>query len=161
HWTGAEIGFAFTLFIAVETWLVPFEGWLIEKYGLGLMILIGGVLAGLGWIINAYADSLGVLYLGQIVAGLGAGIVYGGCVGNSVKWFPDHRGLAAGLTAAGFGLGSALTIIPISSMIQDPSYGFEKAFLYFGAGQGIVVVVLSFVLRAPKQGEVAIPKNLK
>jgi MFS transporter, OFA family, oxalate/formate antiporter len=161
HWSGAAVGLAFTLFIAVETWLVPFEGWLIDKYGLGLMIFIGGALAGLGWVINAFAGSLTALYIGQIVAGLGAGIVYGGCVGNAVKWFPDHRGLAAGLTAAGFGLGSALTIIPISSMISNPVYEYDTAFLFFGAGQGIIVVLLSLVLRAPKQGQVAIPANLK
>ncbi len=81
--------------------------------------------------------------------------IYGGSVGNALKWFPDRRGLAAGLTAAGFGAGSALTVIPIANMIQ--SSGYQSAFLWFGLGQGIVVVVVALFLRAPQAGEVATP----
>ena len=101
---------------------------------------------------NAYADSLMLLYVAAAVGGVGAGAVYGTCVGNALKWFPDRRGFAAGLTAAGFGAGSALTIIPISALIN--SSGYESTFLYFGIGQGIVVVVLSLILASPKKGEV-------
>ena len=79
-----------------------------------------------------------LLYVAAAIGGIGAGVVYGACVGNALKWFPDRRGLAAGLTAAGFGAGSALTIIPIANMIQ--SSGYQTAFLWFGLGQGIVVV---------------------
>jgi MFS transporter, OFA family, oxalate/formate antiporter len=103
-------------------------------------------------VINAYAETLNMFYLGQVIAGLGAGAVYGTCVGSALKWFPDKRGLAAGITAAGFGAGSALTVAPIQWAIADA--GFQAAFLYFGLGQGIIVALLAFFLAAPKKGQV-------
>jgi OFA family oxalate/formate antiporter-like MFS transporter len=119
------------------------------------MICGSGVLVAIAWVINSKADSLFLLYLGAAIGGIGAGVIYGGAVGNALKWFPDRRGLAAGLTAAGFGAGSALTVIPIANMIQTS--GYESAFLWFGLGQGIVVVFVSLLLRAPEAGEVAVP----
>jgi len=151
-WDRASIQWAFTLFVLFETWLVPVEGWFVDKYGPRLVVLVGGVLCALGWAINAHATTLNGFYLGMIIAGIGAGGVYGTCVGNALKWFPDKRGLAAGITAAGFGAGSALTVAPIQAMIKDS--GFQTAFLYFGLGQGIIVCVLAFFLLAPKAGQV-------
>jgi MFS transporter, OFA family, oxalate/formate antiporter len=155
HWGRAAIQVAFSIFVLTETWLVPIEGYLIDKFGPRIMISGSGVLVAIAWVINAYADSLFLLYLGAAVGGIGAGVIYGGSVGNALKWFPDRRGLAAGLTAAGFGAGSALTVIPIANMIA--SSGYESAFLWFGLGQGVVVVVVALLLRAPAPGEVAAP----
>jgi len=153
-WTKAAIQVAFTIFVLTETWLVPIEGYLVDKYGPRVVVMGGGIFAGLGWIINAHADTLALLYLGAAVGGIGAGAVYGTCVGNALKWFPDRRGLAAGLTAAGFGAGSALTVIPISAFIH--AHGYQAAFLYFGIGQGLVIFVLSFFLtRAPASTKTA------
>ena len=152
HWGKAAIQLAFTIFVLAETWLVPFEGYLVDKFGPRIMIGISGVLVAVAWVINAMADSLFLLYLGAAVGGIGAGIVYGGSVGNALKWFPDRRGLAAGLTAAGFGAGSALTVVPIANMIQ--SSGYEPTFLWFGLGQGLVVVLVAMLLRAPQAWEV-------
>ena len=151
-WSRTEIQWAFTLFVLFETWLVPVEGWFVDKYGPRIVVLFGGILCAIGWVINAKADSLGGYYLGMIVAGIGAGGVYGTCVGNALKWFPDKRGLAAGITAAGFGAGSALTVAPIQAMIKND--GFQNTFLYFGLGQGIVIVILAFLMFAPKPGQV-------
>jgi MFS transporter, OFA family, oxalate/formate antiporter len=151
HWGRAAIQVAFTIFVLTETWLVPVEGWLVDRFGPKIVVLVGGVLVGVAWVINSLAGSLPLLYAAAAVGGIGAGAVYGTCVGNALKWFPDRRGLAAGLTAAGFGAGSALTIIPIQGMIQ--STGYEATFLWFGLGQGIVVVVLSLVLQAPRPGQ--------
>jgi OFA family oxalate/formate antiporter-like MFS transporter len=106
----------------------------------------------IAWVINSVADSLTLLYLAAVIAGLGAGPIFGATVGNALKWFPDRRGLAAGLTAAGFGAGSALTVVPIAHVIQTS--GYEAAFLWFGLGQGIVVMVVALALRAPQQAEV-------
>src|SRR5690349_19417729 len=128
-WTRAAIQVAFTIFVLAETWLVPIEGYLVDKFGPRPVVLGGGLLCGLGWVLNSFADTLPMLYVAAAISGVGAGAVYGTCVGNALKWFPDRRGLAAGLTAAGFGAGSALTILPISAMIK--SSGYESAFLYF------------------------------
>ena len=155
HWGRAAIQVAFTIFVLTETWLVPIEGYLIDKFGPRIMISGSGVLVAIAWVINSLADSLLLLYLGAAIGGIGAGVIYGGSVGNALKWFPDRRGLAAGLTAAGFGAGSALTVIPIANMIQ--SSGYETAFLWFGLGQGIIVVLVALLLRAPQPGEVAAP----
>ena len=105
-WDRASIQWAFTLFVLFETWLVPVEGWFVDKYGPRIVVLVGGILCAAGWALNAQATSLNGFYLGMIIAGIGAGAVYGTCVGNALKWFPDKRGLAAGITAAGFGAGS-------------------------------------------------------
>ena len=155
HWGRAAIQVAFTIFVLTETWLVPIEGYLIDKFGPRVMISGSGALIALAWVINSVADSLFLLYLGAAIGGIGAGVIYGGCVGNALKWFPDRRGLAAGLTAAGFGAGSAFTVIPIANMIK--SSGYESAFLWFGLGQGIVVIIVALLLRAPASGEVAAP----
>jgi len=148
-WSRAAIQVAFTIFVLTETWLVPIEGYLVDRFGPRPVVLVGGLLCGLGWVMNSYADSLTMLYIAAAVGGVGAGAVYGTCVGNALKWFPDRRGLAAGLTAAGFGAGSALTIVPISAFIK--SNGYEAAFLYFGIGQGLIVLLLAlFLTRAPE-----------
>ena len=157
HWGRAAIQVAFTIFVLTETWLVPIEGYLIDKFGPRIMISGSGVLVAIAWVINSYADSLTLLYLGAAIGGIGAGVIYGGSVGNALKWFPDRRGLAAGLTAAGFGAGSALTVIPIANMIK--SSGYESAFLWFGLGQGLVVIVVALLLRAPATGEVPAPSS--
>jgi len=157
HWGRASIQVAFSIFVLFETWLVPVEGYLVDRFGPRLVVLAGGVLCGIAWAANAYAASPLTLYVAAALGGIGAGAVYGTCVGNALKWFPDHRGLAAGLTAAGFGAGSALTIIPISTMIK--SSGYESTFLHFGIGQGVAVVALSLLLAAPGKGQV--PKASK
>jgi OFA family oxalate/formate antiporter-like MFS transporter len=155
HWGRAAIQVAFSIFVLTETWLVPVEGWFVDRFGPKIVVLIGGVLVGIAWALNSVADSLTLLYLAAAIGGVGAGAVYGTCIGNALKWFPDLRGFAAGLTAAGFGAGSALTIIPIQNMIQ--SSGYQSTFLWFGIGQGVVVFVLSWILRAPQRGEVPPP----
>src|SRR5881296_2697399 len=155
HWGRAAIQVAFTIFVLTETWLVPIEGYLIDKFGPRVMICGSGVLVAIAWVVNSVADSLFLLYVGAAIGGIGAGVIYGGSVGNALKWFPDRRGLAAGLTAAGFGAGSALTVIPIANMIQ--SSGYEAAFWWFGIGQGIVVMLVALLLRAPEAGEVPAP----
>src|SRR5215469_677284 len=113
HWTKASIQITFTVFVLFETWLVPAQGYLVDRFGPRWMIVAGGLLCGTAWVCNSFATSLEAFYVAAALGGLGAGAVYGTCIGNAVKWFPGRRGLAAGLTAAGFGMGSALTIIPI------------------------------------------------
>jgi OFA family oxalate/formate antiporter-like MFS transporter len=148
HWGLTAIQLSFSIFILVETWLVPIEGWLVDKFGPRPVIAGGAVFAALGWIMDAYATSLPMLYAAAVVAGIGAGCVYGTCVGNALKWFPDKRGLAAGLTAAGFGAGAAVTVIPIAAMIQ--TRGYEHAFLFFGILQGVAIFILAMFMVRPQ-----------
>ncbi|KJC42418.1 spermidine/putrescine ABC transporter substrate-binding protein [Bradyrhizobium sp. LTSP885] len=156
HWGRAAIQLAFTIFVVTETWLVPVEAWFVDKYGPRIVIMFGGIMIALAWVLNSYADSLTLLYTAAVIGGMGAGAVYGTCVGNALKWFPDRRGLAAGATAAGFGAGAALTVWPISIMIA--SSGYQSAFFDFGIGQGLIVFVLAFFIQKP---DVAMPAKKK
>ena len=140
---------------------MPFEAAFVDKYGPRVMVAIGGVLAGLSWIIDSLATTLPMLYLGGIVAGIGAGIVYGTCIGNALKWFGSRRGLAAGLTSAGFGAGAALTVIPLTLMVK--SGGYQQTFLVFGIVQGLIVLIAAMLLvtAAEGPGRVAKPRRCK
>ncbi len=155
-WDVGGIQIAFSIFVALETWLTPVEGWIVDSLGPQrgpkLMVAAGGVFVAIGWIINAKAQSLGMLYFGAVVSGIGAGGIYATCVGNAVKWFPDRRGLAVGLTAAGFGAGAAVTVIPIQMMIA--SIGYADTFFWFALGQGGIIFALAWLLRSPEAGEV-------
>jgi OFA family oxalate/formate antiporter-like MFS transporter len=151
QWGRAAIQVAFTIFVLFETWLVPIEGWFVDKFGPRIVVMLGGILCAASWWLNSMADSLMMLYVSAAIGGTGAGAVYGTCVGAALKWFPDRRGLAAGITAAGFGAGSALTIVPIAAMIK--SQGYEHTFLFFGLLQGAVVFVLALLLQSPKEGQ--------
>jgi OFA family oxalate/formate antiporter-like MFS transporter len=147
HWGRSAIQVAFTIFVLIETWLVPVEGYLVDKFGPKWVVLGGGILVALAWTLNSTASSLTVLYFAAALGGVGTGCVYGTCVGNALKWFPGRRGLAAGITASGFGAGAALTIVPILNMIK--SSGYEQAFLFFGLLQGGIVFVIAWLLLAP------------
>jgi len=147
HWGRAAIQVAFTVFVICETWLLPLEGYVIDRIGPRFTVAIGGAFIGASWVLNGLAGELSLLYVAAALGGIGAGFIYGATVGNAIKWFPDRRGLAAGLTAAGFGAGSAVTVVPISNMIA--SQGYQSTFLLFGIVQGLVVILVAFALRAP------------
>jgi len=162
-WAVSDIQIAFTIFVALETWGTPLNGWIADRLGpnLGPRVVMGagGALIGMGWIINSYADSLWALYLGGALSGFGSGAIYCAAVGTAVKWFSDHRGLAVGCVAGGFGAGAALTIIPIRMVIE--ATGYASAFFWFGLLQGAVVIVLSQFIRNPEPGEAKAGVNLK
>jgi OFA family oxalate/formate antiporter-like MFS transporter len=147
HWGKAAIQVAFTIFVIGETWLLPFAGYVIDRVGPRWTVSVGGVLIGVSWVMNGVVNTLTLLYVAAAIGGIGAGFIYGATVGNAIKWFPDRRGLAAGLTAAGFGAGSAITVIPISNMIAGS--GYQATFIAFGLAQGVVVALVGLVLRAP------------
>ncbi len=157
HASLPAIQVAFSTFILAETWLVPFEGALIDWLGPRLMLVIGGVLVGLGWIGAGKAASVTALVIAYTIGGVGAGIVYGGIVGNALKWFPDHRGLCVGLTAGAYGIGTAFTVLPIARMIKVS--GYAHTLVYWGWIQGIVVVCSALLLAKPPTGWV--PKGWK
>ena len=157
-WSRASIQTAFTVFVVVQTWLTPIEGYFIDKYGPRFPVVIGGLLTGLSWVMDAYATSLTAFYIAAAVGGVGVGCVYASCVNSALKWFPDKRGLAVGLTAGAYGAGTALTILPIASMIK--SSGFQHTFLVFGLIQGAIIFALGWFLHQPSQQDVPVSKQV-
>ena len=151
-WSRAAIQTTFTIFVVVQTWLAPIEGYFIDKYGPRVLVFIGGLFTGLSWIVNSYANSLTLYYVGAVIGGIGVGCVYATCVNAAIKWFPDKRGLAVGLTAGGYGAGSALTILPIANMLNTS--GISETFWFFGLLQGGVIVVAALFLKAPTKDAV-------
>lgn len=142
-------------FIPAQTWLVPAEGYLAERIGPRRLLVAGAIFVAVAWVVNAATSSLAVLYAAQLLAGCGSGIVYGISMGSALKWFPDRRGLAAGLIAAAFGAGSALTVLPIKWTIAH--HGYATAFLWFGCVQGGVILLAALCMRFPHPGEVPAP----
>src|ERR1700757_266857 len=150
HVSLVAVQWTFTLFILLETWLVPFEGYLVDIIGPRLMLGAGSILVAVGWVGSGYAESIGSLYFWYSIGGIGAGIVYGGTVGNALKWFPDHRGLCVGLTAGAYGIGTASTIAPVANMLK--TYGYQHTFIVWGLIQGAVVLVCALFLARPPIG---------
>jgi OFA family oxalate/formate antiporter-like MFS transporter len=151
HWGRAAIQVAFTIFIVTETSTAPIAGYLVDRVGPRTPVLASGALVSTAWIINSITDSLTLLYAAAVIAGLGAAPIFAATAGNAVKWFPDRRGLATGLTVAGFGAGSALTVVPLGNLIQ--ASGYEAAFLWVGLGQGIVIILAALMLRSPQPAD--------
>lgn len=150
EWTLAAIQGVFALFILVETWLVPFEAYLVDRFGPRVIVSIGAVLVGISWVGSGLAGTLEQLYTSYVIGGLGAGCVYGSAMGMANKWFPDRRGLAVGCTAAGYGAGAALTVVPIQLMID--SSGYQQAFIVFGIIQGIICLIAAQFTALPPRG---------
>jgi MFS transporter, OFA family, oxalate/formate antiporter len=147
HWSRTSIQIAFTIMIFVNTWLSPVEGWLVDRYGPRCVVMAGGVFAALSWVMNSKAESLSTLYISAVIGGLAIGCVFGTCMGTALKWFPDKRGLAAGMIAAGYGLGAAITSAPLAMMIRDS--GYRHAFRFFGFFQGIAILLCAVLLVKP------------
>ncbi len=148
----AKIAAVFSAFILFETWPMPVAGYFVDKLGIRKLMAFGAFCIALGWVLSGtIAKSVSELYLYYgVIAGTGAGIIYISCVANAVKWFPDKRGLAVGLTAAGFGGGAALTIMPIANTIH--SMGWARAMAFWGLAQGAIVLVTALILRHPPAG---------
>ena len=146
-WKLSDIQWAFTLFVICETWIMPLEGWVIDRTGPRFFLTVAGVVCAFGWSAMGYARTLPELYAFYALAGVGAAFVYSGSIAIGLKWFPDKRGLASGIIAAGFGSGSAIFIPIIASIIQHENY--QRAFLYTGIVQGLVIILAAQVLRKP------------
>jgi OFA family oxalate/formate antiporter-like MFS transporter len=147
-----NIAAVFSAFILFETWPMPVAGYFVDKFGIRKLMTFGAIFIALGWVLGGtIAKSPLDLYIYYgVIAGTGAGIIYISCVANAVKWFPDRRGLAVGLTAAGFGGGAALTIMPIASSIH--TLGWAKAMAIWGLGQGIIAFAAALILHHPPAG---------
>jgi MFS transporter, OFA family, oxalate/formate antiporter len=154
--TLAAVQVTFTIVIVLQTWLSPLQGYLVDRFGARLLIAAGCLLSGLGWISAAYATSLTRLYLTYgLFCGIGTGIVYVGIIGLVVRWFPDRRGLATGVVAAGYGFGAILTTFPIDTMMKQA--GYQHTLVVFGVILGIVGAAAALALRMPTSADVLPP----
>ncbi|MBV8791635.1 MAG: oxalate/formate MFS antiporter [Pseudolabrys sp.] len=141
-----------TILIVLQTWLSPAQGYFVDKFGPKALIAAGCILSGLGWVASAYATSLTMLYLTYgLFCGVGTGVVYIGIIGQMVRWFPDRRGFATGMVAAGYGFGAIATTFPIDSMLK--SVGYQHTLVVFGIGMAIVGAAAAMLMRAPTAGD--------
>jgi OFA family oxalate/formate antiporter-like MFS transporter len=146
-WKLSDIQWGFTFFIAFETWIMPFSGWFIDRFGARIFVSLAAVMCGVGWAGLGMAHTLPQLYVLYSLAGVGAALVYCAATGMGLKWFPDKLGLASGLVAAGFGSGASLFIPIMAYVIRVESY--RAAFLYSGIVQGLVILLAAQFLRNP------------
>ena len=153
HWKLSDVQWGFSIFVALETWMMPFSGWLIEWLGPRTFMTVAGLMCGVGWAGMGQAKSLPELYVLYALAGFGAALVYCGSLGIALKWFPDKRGLAAGMISAGFGSGAALFIPLIAYLIH--AHDYRTAFLYTGIGQGLIIIIAAQILENPASAAVA------
>ena len=156
HTTLPAIQITFSILIVLQTWLSPAQGYLVDKFGPRLLIAVGCALSGLGWVTSAHVTSLTGLYLTYgLFCGVGTGIVYVGIVGLMVRWFPDRRGFATGMVAAGYGFGAIATTFPIDTMLK--SAGYQHTLVVFGVIMGIVGAAAALMLRMPTTADVLPP----
>jgi oxalate/formate antiporter len=142
------IQITFSLLIVLQTFFSPLQGYLIDKFGPRLLIALGCVMSGAGWVATASITTLTGLYLTYgLLCGLGTGIVYVGIVGLMVRWFPDRRGFATGMVAAGYGFGAILTTFPIDTMIK--AAGYQHTLMVFGVILGAVGALAALAMRMP------------
>jgi oxalate/formate antiporter len=149
--TLAELQWTFSLLIILQTWCSPLQAYLVDRFGPRMLIAAGALLSGGGWVFSAYVDNIWALYFTYgVICGFGTGIIYVGVIGLMVRWFPDRRGLATGLAAAGYGFGAFFTSFPIDSMIK--SSGYAHTLVVWGIIQGIIGIVAAQWLRVPPEG---------
>lgn len=148
----AEVQVTFAILIIIQTFLAPCQGFLIDRFGAKLLLSCGAILTGLSWILASKVSGIWGLYLTYgVLGGLGTGIIYIGVVGLMVRWFPDKRGFAVGMVAAGYGFGAALTTFAISDSIK--SVGAPDTLMSFGWIIGVVGLLAVVGMRRPREDE--------
>src|SRR6202166_3431696 len=148
----ADIQWTFSILIILQTWLSPLQGYLVDKFGPRLLIAVGCLMSGAGWITSAYATSLMNLYFTYgLLCGVGTGIVYIGIIGLMVRWFPDRRGFATGMVAAGYGFGAIATTLPSDTMLKRA--GYQHTLVVFGIILGVVGAAAALAMRMPGTGD--------
>ena len=157
--TLAQIQITFSILIVMQTFLAPCQGLLVDRFGPRALLSVGGALTGLSWVLAARATTLAGLYLTYgLLGGIGTGIVYVGVIGHMVQWFPDRRGLATGVVAAGYGMGALLTTFPIAELLKDA--GYQPALMRYGLiFIGVGVLAAQGLRAANPKSQIPNPKS--
>src|SRR3974377_622012 len=149
----SEVQWTITILIVLQTWLAPMQGFLVERFGPKLLIGLGALISGSGWIASSYIQTIWALYATYgLLCGVGTGIVYIGIIGLMVKWFPDRRGLATAVVAAGYGFGAILTTFPIDAMVK--ASGYQHTLVVFGTIFAIVGLIGAVMLKSPHEDQI-------
>src|SRR5882757_5303957 len=157
-----QVQITFSIFIVLQTFLSPLQGYLIETFGPKLLLAVGAIMTGLSWVLASSADTLISVYVTYgLLGGIGTGIIYVGIVGLMVGWFPDRRGLAAGVVAAGYGMGAVLTTFPVTNSIAK--LGYQETLQHFGLIFGAIACLAALGMKSPPKGWMAdyIARNRK
>lgn len=145
-WSMAQIMLAFTINSAISPIPMILGGFFTDKGWAKWSIAIGGVMFALGFFLSGVANSPTQLYLTYgVLSGLGQGLAYSGCLSNTIKLFPDKKGLASGIITAGMG-GAAIIAAPLANMLIQ-SHNVLTAFKVLGAIYLVVVLIASFVIK--------------
>src|ERR1700731_4893758 len=152
----SEVQWTITFLIVLQTWLSPLQGYLVDRLGPKILIGLGAAMSGAGWIASSYITTIWSLYATYgLLCGVGTGIVYIGIIGLMVKWFPDRRGLATGVVAAGYGFGAILTTFPIDGMLK--ASGYQHTLVVFGTIFAAIGLLGALMLKPPPEGQIAGP----
>lgn len=148
-WAPPALALVFTINHGLSPVAMIGGGYLQDKLGSKTTIIAGGLMFTIGLFLSGYVSQVSMLYLTySALAGIGGGIIYAGNIGNTVKFFPDKRGLAAGLCAAGYGAG-AMLMAPIASALII-NYGVLNTFQILGtAFFFIIAICIMFIKKAP------------
>src|SRR6202051_2891911 len=157
-----QVQITFSIFIVLQTFLSPLQGYLIETFGPKLLLAVGAIMTGLSWVLASSADTLISVYVTYgLLGGIGTGIIYVGIIGLMVAWFPDRRGMAAGVVAAGYGMGAVLSTFPVT--ISIAKLGYQPTLLHFGLIFGAVAFLAALGMKQPPKDWMAdyIARNKK
>lgn len=155
-WSLPQVQLAFTFFIVAQTLSQPLGGYFMDRRGPRLAFIVAAALIVVGWGGLGMTGSRPLFYALYSLAGVGAGIVYAGAIGTGIRWFPDRRGLALGLIAAGFGIGAAPFTPFVHRLLEG--YGVRPAFVVTGLVIGAAVLVVGLLLKTPPAGTAAVTR---
>ena len=147
----SSLALAFTFHTGIGPITMITGGAMKKKFGVGGVVKIGAVLTLLGFLCVGFARNLGMIWLGfGIIAGFGIGMINGITTTNPGLWYPEKRGMIAGLTTAFFGLGSIIFPFILRPMIA--SIGISRTFIVLAVLIGAVAFVCGHFISAPPEG---------
>ena len=152
-WSRAEISLAFSICVLVFGITTFFAGKASDKYGPRIVVAMGSVILGIGFVLSGFISSKTGLYLTYgLIAGIGGGMVYLPPISTAPKWWPDRKALATGFAVVGLGLGSFIMGPLATYIIDSPMLGWRYVFIYVGIAMGVMGLIAAGCLTNPPSG---------